>query len=77
MPCPYASLLGVPYEGIHATRFAGLALNDVLGTLVLAGLTSATMHVSMGRATLGWFALAEALHYVFGVRTAFLEGIKR
>ena len=49
--------------------------NDILGTLALAGLTSATTKVSFFRSTVAWFVLAEAMHYTFGVRSAFLEAI--
>lgn len=75
MPCPYANALGVPRQGFHASRIGGLALNDILGTLALAGLTSATTKVSFFRSTVAWFVLAEAMHYAFGVRSAFLEAI--
>ena len=75
MPCPYANALGIPGQGFHASRIGGLALNDILGTLALAGLYSATTKTPFFRATLGWFVLAEALHYAFGVRTAFLEAL--
>jgi len=40
MPCPYANILGIPGQGFHATRFAGLAVNDTLATIALALITS-------------------------------------
>ena len=73
MPCPFASALGTPNEGFHSSRIHGFALNDILGTLALAGITSYTAKISFMRSVFIWFALAEVLHYAFGVRTAFLE----
>ncbi|BBI30245.1 hypothetical protein QKT49_gp105 [Acanthamoeba castellanii medusavirus] len=35
MSCPYKDIFGVPNQGFHATRFLGLALYDVLGTLAI------------------------------------------
>ena len=79
MPCPYANLFGVMGEGFHSQRILGFALNDILGTLALAGITSYTAKVSFLRSAISWFALAESLHYLFGARTQFLEhfGISR
>ena len=78
MPCPYANLFGIVGQGFHEQRFLGFAFNDIIGTLALAGITSYTTKISFLRSTITWFALAEALHYAFGVRTQFLEqlGIK-
>jgi hypothetical protein len=73
MPCPYANVLGVPNEGFHALRIGGFAFNDIAGTLAISALTSYATKISFLRATAGWFAVAELLHYAFGVRTAFLE----
>ena len=75
MPCPYASALGVPGEGFHAQRIGAFALNDVLGTFALAGLTSYVTKIDYFRSTIVWFAAAEVLHYAFGVRSAFLEAL--
>ena len=36
MSCPYRFIFGVPEKGFHSTRFFGFALNDTLGTIVLA-----------------------------------------
>jgi hypothetical protein len=30
MSCPYKHALGTPEQGVHATRFLGLAWNDTL-----------------------------------------------
>ena len=75
MPCPYANVLGVPREGFHSKRVLGFAVNDIVGTFALAGITSITTQTSLVKSTVGWFVLGEVLHYAFGVRTHFLEMI--
>lgn len=75
MPCPYATLLGIRGQGVHAARFLGLALNDIIATIVVAILTSYLWNIPFLYSLLGWFVLGEVLHYVFCVDTAFLEMI--
>ena len=78
MPCPFASLLGVPNEGFHALRIGDFAFNDIAGTIVIAIWFSNHFRVPLHIALISWFAFAEALHIAFGVHTAFLKklGIK-
>lgn len=78
MSCPYANVLGVPGEGVHAHRFMGLALNDMIATVVAALLTAWIFKISFLYSLVGWFIAGEVLHYAFGVDTAFLKmlGIK-
>jgi hypothetical protein len=73
MPCPYANILGVPGEGVHAQRFLGLALNDTIATIVVALLTAWIFKISFLYSLIGWFVAGEVLHYAFGVNTAFLK----
>ena len=75
MPCPYANILGVPGEGVHATRFLGMALNDWLMTIALAILIAWIFQVNVAYSLVGLFVGGEVLHYIFGVKTAFLEMI--
>ena len=75
MPCPYANILGIPGQGVHARRIFGLALNDILATIVLAFLTTFFVRVSFAESLIGWLILGEVLHYVFGTKTAFLKMI--
>jgi len=75
MSCPYATIFGEPGKGFHEKRIGDYAFNDTIGTFVLAGLTSYYFDVSPTKAVLGWFAVAEVSHYVFGVETAFLKQI--
>jgi hypothetical protein len=75
MPCPYAHIFGIPGEGFHGARVSGFALNDILGTLGLAAATSWIFGVKYNTSILSWFVAAEALHYAFGVHTAFLVAL--
>ena len=75
MPCPYANILGVPGQGVHARRIFGLALNDILATIVLAFITTFFIRVSFIKSLVVWFILGEVLHYAFGTKTAFLKMI--
>jgi hypothetical protein len=78
MPCPYAAILGVPGQGVHATRIGGYARNDIVATIIVAAITSYFTSISFLTSLAGWFILGEVLHYVFGTQTAFLTtlGIK-
>jgi hypothetical protein len=73
MSCPFANALGIPGQGFHAARIGEFALNDVLGTIGLAALTSSMANDSFSKHLLGWFVAAEVSHYYFGVDTAFLR----
>ena len=75
MPCPYAHILGVPGQGVHATRIFGLARNDILATFVLAFITIYFVRISFIKSLIGWFIIGEILHYLFGTKTAFLKMI--
>jgi hypothetical protein len=75
MPCPYANALGVPGQGVHATRFLGMALNDWLATIIGAILISLIFQTNVFYSFIGLFIGGEILHYIFGVKTAFLTMI--
>ena len=73
MSCPYANALGVPGEGVHAQRFMGFALNDMIATVIAALLTAWIFKISFFYSFFLWFIAGEVLHYAFGVNTAFLK----
>jgi len=79
MPCPYSTLLGIRGQGVHSSRFLGLALNDTIATIVAAIITSYIFDFSLLYSLAVWFILGEVLHIAFGVDTAFLEliGLKQ
>jgi hypothetical protein len=75
MPCPYSTILGTPGQGVHAARIFGLSINDIIGTILIAIITSYFYKISLLYSFIGWFALGEVLHYAFGTNTAFLQYI--
>lgn len=70
--CPYANLLGVPGQGVHAPRLAGLAYNDILLTLAAICITTVATGYSIWLVALAWFVAGELFHVAFGTQTAFL-----
>ena len=75
MPCPYANALGIPGQGVHSKRIFGLALFDILATMVLALVTAYFLQISFLKSFISWFIIGEVLHYMFGTPTAFLAMI--
>ena len=67
--CKYSEALGVPKQGFHAQRIAGVALWDVVGTLVLAWILRKFTHWSFLTCCVAMFASGIVLHRVFCVRT--------
>jgi len=72
MSCPMRYIFGHPGQGFHSTRIFGYALNDTIGTIFLAIVTSFIFQVSFLYSLIGWFVGGEILHYLFGSQTAFL-----
>lgn len=72
MGCPYAHSLGVPGQGVHATRVFGLAWNDLWMTAVAAAITAWFLEINILYSFAGWMIVAEILHIAFGVNTALL-----
>lgn len=75
MSCPYKYALGIPEQGVHATRFLGLALNDTLMTIIGSALLAFFTGYSFLLTFLFIFVLGEVLHVLFGTQTAFLTMI--
>ena len=72
MSCPYKDALGVPKQGFHERRILGFAMNDTIGTILLAGLIAYLWKLPFGKTLLVTFVIGELLHYLFGVQTTFL-----
>ena len=70
--CPFAFILGIPGQGFHATRIYGYALNDTVGTIVLALITAYIFDIAIWKSIVIWFVSGEILHYLFGTQTAVL-----
>lgn len=67
--CKYRNALGVPGKGAHSIRFAGLAIVDVILTVIGGYIISRVLHTSFAWTTVGFFLLGIILHRMFCVRT--------
>jgi hypothetical protein len=70
--CPFykhRNIFGKPKQGVHKTRFLGLALVDYVLTIVVAMLTTLVTRVPLVLTTIGWLILGLLLHVLFGVPT--------
>ena len=67
--CKYKDLLGIPKEGIHSYRFLGLAIADVIMTIIAAIPIAYVFKTSFMYAALSLFALGIILHRLFCVRS--------
>jgi hypothetical protein len=67
--CKYKNSLGIPNKGIHSYRFLGLAIVDVVMTIIAALLISYFFKLSFVYTTLALFLLGIILHKLFCVRT--------
>jgi len=74
--CQFKNVLGQPGKGVHAARFAGLALNDLLGTLALAWLLQKFTKLSLPVAFVVMFGIGMLLHWLFCVDTAVMRALK-
>ena len=67
--CKYKNALGEPGKGIHSYRFMGVAIADVIMTLIVAGLISYYSGYSFLKISIILFILGIILHRLFCVRT--------
>lgn len=80
MLCRYKHALGVPGKGVHR-HLGGVAILDVLGTLIGAAILTAVFEDKDSRMSrfyriaLALFALGVFLHWLFCVPTAFARAI--
>lgn len=68
-------LFGAPCTDAHSVRFAGLAVVDVLATIVAAWVISRAFDASFLVVLAILLIVAEALHLAIGVKTGFLVGV--
>ena len=68
MLCKYKNSLGIPGQGVHFHVF-GIAIVDVVSTILGAWLLSKWTKVSFLYTTLGMFILGILLHKLFCVKT--------
>jgi hypothetical protein len=67
--CTYKNSLGIPKQGIHSYRFLGLAIVDVIMTILGAYIVSYFFKISFLKTTLFFFLLGIVFHRLFCVRT--------
>ena len=69
----YKNILGVPKVGVHKLRFLDTALNDYIGTILLAIMLTFFTKIPLVLSTIMLFIVGEILHYLFGVETNTLK----
>jgi len=67
--CKYKNSLGIPNKGIHSYRLFGLAIADVIMTIILALIISYFSKWNVIYVLLTLFLLGIFLHRLFCVRT--------
>ena len=67
--CKYRNALGVPGKGAHSVRLGGVAIVDVIMTLVGAYIISYYARDSFAWTAAGLFLFGIILHRLFCVRT--------
>ena len=67
--CKYKNMLGVPGKGIHSYRIGGIAIADVIMTIIGAFIISFLTGWSFLYTLIGLFILGIILHRLFCVRT--------
>ena len=66
----YKDIFGVPGEGVHAYRFLGVGVIDLVSTLLVGMLISYMFSMPIVVAVTGLFLLSVVFHYLFGVKTS-------
>lgn len=72
----YKDIFGKPNEGLHAHRIFGFAAVDIILTIIAAIIISTYWNYTFISALIGLFIVAQVLHYLVGVETAFIKMMK-
>jgi hypothetical protein len=67
--CQYKDILGKPRQGIHSYRVFGLAIADVIMTLIAAYVIASFFHIRFYYVAIGLFIVGIVLHRLFCVKT--------
>ena len=67
--CKYKNILGQPGKGIHSYRLFGVAIADVIMTIIGAYILSLIFKLSFIKTLIFLFLLGIILHRLFCVRT--------
>jgi hypothetical protein len=68
--CKYKDSLGIPGQGFHEPRFAGMAAGDLFGTLLICWGISAYWDISLLIVIIIIFIFTIGIHKAFCVNTA-------
>jgi hypothetical protein len=68
MACKYSTIGGIPGEGIHFHVF-GIAIIDVIGTIIGAWAISRWFKLPLGYTIFAMFILGIIVHKIFCVKT--------
>lgn len=74
MLCKYRDILGKPNQGFH-THIFGIAIMDVVATILIAVLLWKIFHVNLWLTILALFILAILVHRLFCVNTTINKAI--
>lgn len=75
--CQFKNSLGKPNEGFHKSRFLGLAIFDVIGTILVAALIAYWFQLSYVKIIGYAFLSGVFFHWLFCVDTAFAKTLKQ
>ena len=67
------NLFGVPGKGIHSYRFCGVAIVDVMMTVIIAWFTSFYFSIPLWKSFIAWFVAGEIIHLIVKVPTAIVR----
>ena len=67
--CQYKDILGKPGKGIHSYRLFGLAIADVIMTILAAYIIAYMFKIQFRYSFIGLFIVGIALHRIFCVQT--------
>ncbi len=73
--CKYKDSLGLPGKGVHEKRVFGLAIWDVIGTIIIAMLISWKWEMGFPKAFSGVMVATIFIHWIFCVDTALNVGL--
>lgn len=67
--CKYKDMFGKPGQGVHSYRFMGVAIIDVILTILVAWLISFLSGWTLWKCIVGMFVLGIIAHRLYCVRT--------
>ena len=70
MLCEFKNIFGIPNEGFHKQRMFGLALWDIVGTIILILIISRYFAINIITTSICMIILFIFLHWLFCVDTA-------